>query len=147
MEKVTTPPSYTVTPQEGHEVLTGPMMVACQWNTAKDRNETLKKMLTGSRPDMNATSCSWHPQTYSVNVVIYCYLLSSPTGPAEHWAGGSRARSFSSCQEMSFSQSRVTNVNFSKDWVCEEQPRVNVTPIPPPPPPGWARSAQFLSQW
>lgn len=41
------------------------------------------------------------------------HLLSSPTGPAEHWAGGSRARSLSSCNGKS-KTSLVVYICYSK---------------------------------
>lgn len=34
--------------------------------------------------------------SYQQSVILDDDLLSSPTGPAEHWAGGSRAKSFNS---------------------------------------------------
>lgn len=87
--------------------LTGPIIVACQWNTGE-------KMYKGFTYGWNILThthtihfcCSLKQLMHKYKQVITLdklmqqfpqYLQSSPTGPAEHWAGGSFCRSDSSC--------------------------------------------------
>lgn len=69
-------------------ILTGPIIVACQWNT--ETNKGVFESLTSV-------------QTYIINgskiLARKQCLQSSPTGPAEQWAGGSRCRSLNSCNK------------------------------------------------
>lgn len=66
-------------------ILTGPIIVACQWNTERQKHRTIRDFW--AFPELKCTEC------------IRKSLQSSPTGPAEQWAGGSRCRSLSSCKE------------------------------------------------
>ena len=86
--------------------LTGPMIVACQWNTEKDNqtrkivsnqviNETRVSMQTANKDSLRVQSCYIiNFTTSSVDLTTDTRnLQSSPTGPAEHCAGGSLPRS------------------------------------------------------
>lgn len=75
-------------------ILTGPIIVACQWNT--ERQKKIQQLeIFWAFPELKCTECSRKS------------LQSSPTGPAEQWAGGSRCRSLSSCKK---------HRNISKTW-------------------------------
>lgn len=70
-------------------ILTGPIIVACQWNTESQKDTTVRDfselLLSPKKGQL------WQGPINS--------LQSSPTGPAEQWAGGSRCRSLSSCKK------------------------------------------------
>lgn len=72
-------------------ILTGPIIVACQWNT--ETNKGILESLT------NVGTCIIN---CSKMLAIKQSLQSSPTGPAEQWAGGSRCRSLNSWSETKY---------------------------------------------
>lgn len=79
--------------------LTGPMIVACQWNTENDRKQHNYKLVHTSSPTcLIRLDASWFNDGTGLKTDWWS-SQSSPTGPAEHWAGGSLWRSVSSCGE------------------------------------------------
>lgn len=87
--------------------LTGPIIVACQWNTEGEKpinNAFSSKMQTlDTFPAHALLYCNLNTIFTHTNKILFCSsicwcnnLQSSPTGPAEHWAGGSLCRSDSS---------------------------------------------------
>lgn len=119
-------------------VLTGPMMVACQWNTENSRAELEQQLHQQNRTEQNPTEPVGFAQNRTEqnstrqNRTIQNptepagsrqnqldldrtepdgTLLSSPTGPAEHWAGGSLDRSVSSCRNRTRTTGQRSKVN------------------------------------
>ena len=91
-------------------ILTGPIIVACQWNTAKQKGRQLRNVSDALLliiylcseiilyNEKRLTKCNKLRIIIMLGLiqVLSLALLSSPTGPAEHCAGGSLPRSFSS---------------------------------------------------
>lgn len=90
--------------------LTGPMIVACQWNTENDRKQHNYKLVHTSSPTcLIRLDASWFNDGTGLKTDWWS-SQSSPTGPAEHWAGGSLWRSVSSCGER---KKKIKNTNIS----------------------------------
>lgn len=115
-------------------VLTGPMIVACQWNTENSRAELEEQQLhQQNRTEQNSTEPAGFEQNKTGQnrtkqnptelagsgqnhldldrTELDGTLLSSPTGPAEHWAGGSLDRSVSSCRNRTRTTGHRSKVN------------------------------------